>query len=185
MDVQSIDTVLFDFGGTLDAPGVHWLTRFHRLYPQVGLAVAPERIIEAFYWADAQLLAHPEITTLQFLPLMLEHAALQLRYLGLPTHPYQQQLAAGFCDAARRSLQVSVGVLTALRQRFTLGVISNFYGNVTTLCQECGLAALCDVIIDSAQVGVSKPAAAYLHPGAGTAWPYPTDGSVCGRLLRA
>ncbi len=34
MDVQSIDTVLFDFGGTLDAPGVHWLTRFHRLYPQ-------------------------------------------------------------------------------------------------------------------------------------------------------
>ena len=100
MDVQSIDTVLFDFGGTLDAPGVHWLTRFHRLYPQVGLAVAPERIKEAFYWADAQLLAHPEITTLQFLPLMLEHAALQLRYLDLPAHPYQQQLAAGFCDAA-------------------------------------------------------------------------------------
>jgi putative hydrolase of the HAD superfamily len=157
MDVQSIDTVLFDFGGTLDAPGVHWLTRFHRLYPHIGLAVAPERITEAFYWADAQLMAHPEITTLQFLPLMLEHAALQLRYLGLPAHPYQQQLAAGFCDAARRALQVSVGVLTALRQRFTLGVISNFYGNVTTLCQECGLATLCDVIIDSAQVGVSKP----------------------------
>jgi FMN phosphatase YigB (HAD superfamily) len=157
MDVQSIDTVLFDFGGTLDAPGVHWLTRFHRLYPHIGLAVAPERIKEAFYWADAQLLAHPEITTLRFLPLMLEHAALQLRYLELPAHPYQQQLAAGFCDAARRALQVSVGVLTALRQRFTLGVISNFYGNVTTLCQECGLAALCDVIIDSAQVGVSKP----------------------------
>ena len=158
MDVHSIDTVLFDFGGTLDAPGVHWLTRFHRLYPRVGLEVAPERIKEAFYWADAQLLTHPDITTLQLLPLMLEHAALQLRYLGLPAHPYQQQLAAGFCDAARRSLQVSVGVLTALRQRFTLGVISNFYGNVTTLCRECGLAALCDVIIDSAQVGVSKPA---------------------------
>jgi len=157
MDLQSIDTLLFDFGGTLDAPGVHWLTRFHQLYPQVGLEIVPERIKEAFYWADAQLLAHPKITTLQLLPLMLEHAALQLRYLDLPAHPYQQQLAAGFCDAARRSLQTSVGVLTALRQRFTLGVISNFYGNVATLCQECGLAALCDVIIDSAQVGVSKP----------------------------
>ena len=157
MDVQSIDTVLFDFGGTLDAPGVHWLTRFHRLYPHIGLEITPERIKEAFYWADAQLLAHPEITTLQFLPLMLEHAALQLRYLALPAHPYQQRLATGFYDAAQRSLQVSVGVLTALRQRFTLGVISNFYGNVTTLCQECGLALLCDVIIDSAQAGVSKP----------------------------
>jgi putative hydrolase of the HAD superfamily len=157
MDLQRIDTVLFDFGGTLDAPGVHWLTRFHRLYPQVGLDVVPERIKEAFYWADAQLMAHPEITTLQLLPLMLEHAACQLRYLGLPAQPYQQRLAEGFCHAARGGLQASVGVLTALRQRYTLGVISNFYGNVVTLCQQCGLAALCDVIIDSAQVGVSKP----------------------------
>src|SRR5215475_11014506 len=148
MDVQSIDTVLFDFGGTLDAPGVHWLTRFHRLYPQVGLAVAPERITEAFYWADAQLMAHPEITTLQFLPLMLEHAALQLRYLRLPCAPYQQRLAEGFWCAAMDSLYASVRVLTHLRQRYALGVISNFYGNVVTLCQECGLADLCSVIID-------------------------------------
>ena len=51
MDVQSIDTVLFDFGGTLDAPGVHWLTRFHKLYPQVGLTIAPERCPADFIFA--------------------------------------------------------------------------------------------------------------------------------------
>jgi len=157
MDFAGVDTLLFDFGGTLDAPGVHWLTRFHRLYPQVGLAVAPERIKDAFYWADAQLMTHPEITTLTFLPLMLEHAALQLRYLDLPAQPYQRRLAEGFWRAAMTSLQASVRVLTVLRQRYALGVISNFYGNVATLCQECGLADLCAVIIDSAQVGVSKP----------------------------
>jgi len=157
MDFAGVDTVLFDFGGTLDAPGVHWLTRFFQLYPQSGLEVAPERIKDAFYWADAQLMAHPEITTLRFLPLMLEHATLQLRYLGLPTQPYQRRLAEGFCRAAMTSLRASVRVLTILRQRYALGIISNFYGNVATLCQECGLAALCDVIIDSAQVGVSKP----------------------------
>lgn len=157
MDFTGVDTLLFDFGGTLDAPGVHWLTRFYQLYPQSGLEVAPERIKEAFYWADAQLMAHPEITTLQFLPLMLEHASLQLRYLGLPSQPYQRLLAEGFWRAAMTALHDSVRVLTILRQRYTLGIISNFYGNVATLCQECGLAALCDVIIDSAQVGVSKP----------------------------
>ena len=157
MDFTNIDTVLFDFGGTLDAPGVHWLTRFYQLYAQLGLDVAPERIKEAFYWADAQIMAHPEITTLHFLPLMLEHATLQLRYLGLPSQPYQRRLAEGFCRAAMTSLHASVRVLRILRQRYALGVISNFYGNVATLCQECGLAALCDVIIDSAQVGVSKP----------------------------
>ena len=157
MDFAGVDTLLFDFGGTLDAPGVHWLTRFYHLYPQSGLEVAPEDIKAAFYWADAQLMAHPEITTLRFLPLMLEHATLQLRYLGLPTQPYQRRLAEGFWGAAMTALHDSVRVLTLLRQRYRLGIISNFYGNVATLCQECGLAALCEVIIDSARVGVSKP----------------------------
>jgi len=126
MAFQSLDTVLFDFGGTLDAPGIHWLTRFYQLYPQLGLDVALEHIKNAFYWADEQILAHPEIRTLRLLPLMLEHAALQLRYLGLPAQPYQQQLAEGFCQAASRALQVSVAVLTVLRRRYTLGIISNF-----------------------------------------------------------
>lgn len=157
MGLHDIDTVLFDFGGTLDAPGVHWLTRVQRLYPSLGLPVPPERIKEAFYWADAQLMTHPDITHLTFLPLMLEHAALQLRYLGLPFEPYQRLLAEGFYYPARAALQTSLQVFTALRQHYALGVISNFYGNVATLCQECGLAALCDVIIDSAREGVSKP----------------------------
>lgn len=150
-------TVLFDFGGTLDGPGLHWLTRFHRLYPQLGLDVPPERIKEAFYWADAQLMAHPQIADLRLVPLMREHAALQLRYLDLPLAPYQEPLAQGFCTAAQPALQASVAVFARLASAYTLGIISNFYGNVATLCAECGLADLCGVIIDSAQVGVSKP----------------------------
>jgi HAD superfamily hydrolase (TIGR01509 family) len=157
MTLAGLQTILFDFGGTLDGAGLHWLTRFHRLYPQLGLDVTPERIKDAFYWADAQLLAHPEITTLRLRPLMLAHAALQLRYLGLPLHPYQHNLAMGFCEAAWQALQASVAVLTTLRSQYTLGIISNFYGNVAALCEECGLAALCEVIIDSERVGVSKP----------------------------
>lgn len=155
--LAGLRTLLFDFGGTLDGAGLHWLTRFHRLYPQLGLDVPPERIKEAFYWADEQLMAYPQIASLQLVPLMREHAALQLRYLGLPLASYQAPLALGFCTAAQRALQDSVAVLARLSPVYTLGIISNFYGNVATLCAECGLAALCDVIIDSAQVGVSKP----------------------------
>ena len=157
MDLSCIDTLLFDFGGTLDAPGVHWLTRFQALYPQAGLTVEPERIKNAFYWADTEILTHPELTSLTYLPLMQAHVALQLRYLNLPTHPYLQHLAEGFWRPAATSLQASLQVLQGLHGRYTLGVISNFYGNVATLCQECGLAALCDIMVDSAQVGISKP----------------------------
>ncbi|MGE3538341.1 MAG: HAD family hydrolase [Candidatus Tectimicrobiota bacterium] len=158
MGLSDIETVLFDFGGTLDAPGVHWLTRVQQLYPQVGLSVPPGRIKDAFYWADEQVMLHPEITRLTFLPLMLEHAALQLRYLDLPLEPYQRRLAEGFYYPARDALARSVRVLGMLKPYYALGVISNFYGNVVTLCQECGLAELCEVIIDSACEGVSKPA---------------------------
>lgn len=157
MKPHALETLLFDFGGTLDAPGVHWLTRFQALYPQVGLTLTPDRIKAAFYWADRQILAHPEITTLTYLPMMQAHVALQLRYLDLPSRPYQQRLAEGFWRVAASSLKASTHVLKGLHGRYTLGVISNFYGNVVTLCQECGLATVCEVIIDSAQVGVSKP----------------------------
>lgn len=157
LDTGCLDTVLFDFGGTLDAPGVHWLTRFYRLYPQAGLPIEPARIKDAFYWADQEILAHPNVTTLTFLPMMQTHVALQLWYLGLPLEPYQQLLAEAFWRAAVAALQTSVRVLTMLYSSYTLGIISNFYGNVETLCQECGLAALCGVIIDSRQVGVQKP----------------------------
>jgi HAD superfamily hydrolase (TIGR01509 family) len=157
IDFSRVKTVLFDFGGTLDAPGVHWLTRFYALYPQAGLAVEPERIKQAFYWADAEMLAHPKVTRLTFLPMMQAHVALQLQYLDLPLEPYQRYLAEAFWRTAAASLQTSVRVLRVLHGRYTLGVISNFYGNVAALCEECGLAELCAVIIDSARVGVRKP----------------------------
>jgi putative hydrolase of the HAD superfamily len=157
MDAARVDTLLFDFGGTLDAPGVHWLTRFFALYSQIGLALGSEQIKAAFYWADTQILAYPKVASLGFLPLMQMHVALQLRYLRLPSEPYQQHLVEGFWRPAAAALQASRRVLKGLHDDYTLGVVSNFYGNVATLCQEYRLAPLCAVIVDSAQVGVRKP----------------------------
>lgn len=154
---RNLEAILFDFGGTLDAPGIHWLNRFYRLYPEAGLRVAPVRIKDAFYWADRAILDHPRVTSLTLRPLMYAHVSLQLRYLGLPARPYQERLAEGFSAAAMTALQTSVQVCRALHGPYALGIISNFYGNVAVLCHECGLAPLCRVIIDSAQVGVSKP----------------------------
>jgi putative hydrolase of the HAD superfamily len=38
-----------------------------------------------------------------------------------------------------------------------LGIISNFYGNVATLCREAGLADSIELILDSTEIGISKP----------------------------
>src|SRR5262245_8247746 len=53
LKIAMISAFLFDFGGTLDSDGQHWLDRFYRIYEQIGLsALAKDRIKEAFYWAD-------------------------------------------------------------------------------------------------------------------------------------
>ena len=38
-----------------------------------------------------------------------------------------------------------------------MGVVSNFYGNVATLCEESGLKPVLSVILDSMVVGLKKP----------------------------
>ena len=48
-------------------------------------------------------------------------------------------------------------VLEALGERYRLGVVSNFYGNLEAVCQSSGLAPLFAVMTDSRQVGAEKP----------------------------
>src|SRR5262249_15398138 len=50
-----IGGVLFDFGGTLDADGIPWKTRFFHLCRAEGLTADPERFDPAFYAADDAL----------------------------------------------------------------------------------------------------------------------------------
>ena len=48
-------------------------------------------------------------------------------------------------------------VLEALGERYRLGVVSNFYGNLEAVCESSGLAPLFGVMADSQRVGAEKP----------------------------
>ena len=48
-------------------------------------------------------------------------------------------------------------VLETLGQRYRLGVVSNFYGNLEGACESSGLAPLFGVMADSQRVGAEKP----------------------------
>ena len=45
---MKVRAVCFDYGGTLDGPGSHWLPRFHQLYRDAGLALPFDRFRAAF-----------------------------------------------------------------------------------------------------------------------------------------
>src|SRR5882757_4873415 len=52
---EPVETLLFDFGGTLDADGVAWKERFYTFYRAEGLDMAADAFASIFFAADDPL----------------------------------------------------------------------------------------------------------------------------------
>jgi putative hydrolase of the HAD superfamily len=149
--------VLFDYGGTLDGPGDHWLDRFLRLHHDAGLALSFERFREAFDYATHCAYTDVRAREMDLQTLIEFHVARQMEHLRIDDAPAAQRIITAFVRASRAALAESRTVLVRLRPRVQLGVISNFYGNVGRLLEEGGIAPLLASIIDSTRAGVRKP----------------------------
>jgi putative hydrolase of the HAD superfamily len=141
----------------LDSDGEHWLDRFFELYEQAGLDYPREEIKRVFYLADGICCKNPEVDRLGLRELMKYHVHQQFNALGLRDRSSEEHLVEGFCSKTERILQRNALLLGRLKDRYRLGVVSNFYGNVEVLCDEAGLSDHLDVILDSTCIGLSKP----------------------------
>jgi putative hydrolase of the HAD superfamily len=151
------EAILFDFGGTLDSDGEHWLDRFYDLYGQAGFGLPLAEIKRAFYAADLLCYNDPIVVSMGLRPLMKHHVRLQFAALNLKDPAKEEEIIERFCAKTERTLERNAQLLRRLKPFYRLGVISNFYGNVAALCREAALADSLDVILDSAEIGVSKP----------------------------
>jgi FMN phosphatase YigB (HAD superfamily) len=168
--LAEIETLLFDFGGTLDADGVAWKERFHALYQSQGLHMAADAFASAFFAADDALVGRlPPTTglpeTVNALAANLE-AELARRCAGAQAvgtvkdrtdGDRGRRVASRFLSEMSAVFARNRPVLQALGERFRLGVVSNFYGNLEAVCQSSGLAPLFAVMADSHCVGAKKP----------------------------
>lgn len=149
--------LIFDYGGTLDGAGTHWLDRFLDLYHAGGLDLSFEQFRDAFDFATQRAYADPSVATLDLRGVVTFHVRHHLERLQHDDAPLAQQVVGAFVAACRDNLQDSRVVLQRLHRHLKLGVVSNFYGNVDRLLIEAGIAPLLTAIVDSARVGVSKP----------------------------
>ncbi len=148
--------VLFDFGGTLDADGVAWKERFHRHFADEGLPVEAARFDPIFYAADDALVGTvPE--TLSLDETVERVAAAVAAALRPGDSSLGRRVAARFLAEARACFEANAPVLERLARRHRLGVVSNFYGNLSTVCDNANVRRYFDVIVDSAQIGLLKP----------------------------
>src|SRR5262249_15949116 len=162
---ESIETLLFDFGGTLDADGVAWKERFHALYRAEGLDIAGDAFAPAFYAADAPLVGGlPPKTdfsgTVHALSANLE-SELARRCAGPDVTRTKsdrgRRVASAFLSEATATFERNRPVLRALSERYQLGVVSNFHGNLEAVCESAGLCSFFKVLVDSYCVGAEKP----------------------------
>jgi putative hydrolase of the HAD superfamily len=166
---EPIETLLFDFGGTLDAGGVAWKERFYGFYRAEGLDMAADAFEASFFAADDALVGRLAPTTdlagtVHALATNLE-AELARRGAGADYRirnggtcgDRSMRVATRFLSEASATFARNRPTLEALKERYRLGIVSNFYGNLEAVCHSAGLASLFAVLVDSHCVGVEKP----------------------------
>jgi len=163
-----VQAVLFDYGGTLDGAGRHWLPRFLETYRAAGLPLTFDRFRAAFDHATRCAYQDARMGGLGLQGTIAFHVARQIEHLGVDDRVIADRVIADrviadrviteFVRDSRAALEESRAVLTRVGRRVTLGVISNFYGNLDRILEEVGVAPLLATIVDSGRVGLHKPA---------------------------
>ena len=147
---------IFDYGGTLDTGGQHWGKVIWHAYERQQVRVAESDFRDAYVHAERtlgrNLIIKPDFT---FKRTLEEKIKIELEYLGKPE--YQQAIVDDLYERTLAETAKSREVLMELKQRYRMVLVSNFYGNISTVLKEFGLDGIFENIIESAVVGVRKP----------------------------
>jgi FMN phosphatase YigB (HAD superfamily) len=169
------ENLLFDFGGTLDANGVAWKDRFYALYCAEGLDMAADAFASRFFVADDPLIGRLSAATDLSGTVHALVANLEAELVrgagadwadagkGRNNGDRGVRVASRFLSDASAAFARNRPVLAALSRRYRLGVVSNFYGNLESVCGGAGLGSFFATLVDSHCVGVEKPDPAIFH----------------------
>lgn len=170
--MKETKTIFFDYGGTLDTGGHHWGRVIWDAYE----AFLPHVNYEAYrkaYVATERLLGNEPIikpdTT--FKEVLREKINRQIDFLasmkkegktvGLFEEKEAKEKAPVIADYLYKStkeiVESSRRTLIELRKKHKLALVSNFYGNLSTVISEFSLDNLFDTVVESAAVGIRKP----------------------------
>ncbi|MCA1609916.1 MAG: HAD family hydrolase [Acidobacteria bacterium] len=152
------EAVLFDFGGTLDSDGEPWKERFFRIWSEEAGETPRTRFDPAFYAADDALVGTipPSFLLSETIALLSRGVAARLGAGAAAA----ERAGRRFTEETRGTLARRADLLGRLSASYRLGIVSNFYGNLQSVCEEAGIARFFLASIDSVVVGCSKPAPA-------------------------
>lgn len=179
--------LILDYGATIDSNGKHWAEVLWEGYCQMSLPITKDQFREAYIYAERYVSFNPVILPdYNFFELMQTRIGIQIDYLiqqemlnedilqttlriisdGEPPimdnlkelSEYFVNVIAGFCyDYARRCTLECIPLLEKVCEKYECALVSNFYGNLSSVLQDFGILRCFRHVIDSTEVGVRKP----------------------------
>lgn len=164
-NISDIKGVIFDYGGTLDSRGVHWSEIIWQGYLKAEINIDKSVFREAYVYAERLLakqpLILPEYNFLDLMMVKIKHELLYLKdnaIICFNDIEVKQRTIAKYCyEYARECIEEIRPVLEAIKKRYPMVVVSNFYGNLTSVLKDFDLLKYFTDVIESAVVGVRKP----------------------------
>ena len=162
-----MQALIFDYGGTLDTDGRHWAHVLWEGYCEAKVPVTNAQFREAYVYGERALakapIVQPEDTFRDVLEKKVrqQFAFLQAEHIWNDAPDVCSEklnTVVYYChDYALRHITKAREVLAALRPKYRMVLVSNFYGNIEAILRDYGLAEYFDSVIESAVVGVRKP----------------------------
>lgn len=154
--MKSVSHLVFDFGGCIDAPGIHTRVLFWDAFRDALKEQQKPAFQEAYSLADQQMMRTGEAKELPLKEFNRWNARLIAKELELATDIANQ---AGDHVTLRmdRYLNDSKVHLKDLANHYPLSIISNFTGNLEIILREYGLRELFSTITESFYEGTAKP----------------------------
>jgi putative hydrolase of the HAD superfamily len=166
LDISKIKGIIFDYGGTIDSNGKHWAEVLWDAYEDNRVPVTKDQFREAYVYGERYLATHPVILAEDnFGVLLKKKTDLQFDYLvekGYLTEKsksseYSVAISDQCYNFAKHIISSEKAILDALKRKYPMVLVSNFYGNVQAVLSDFDLLKYFDDIIESAVVGVRKP----------------------------
>lgn len=149
--------IFFDFGGCLDAPGIHTRTLFWDAFLAERLVEEEKRadFQEAYSQADRRMMSTGEAREMRLADFNRHQALLIAGAAGLGDEGARRAgdrvtaLMRGYLEESKAALPLFSG--------WKLSIISNFTGNLEPILEEAGLRGFFESVTESFYAGASKP----------------------------
>lgn len=165
IDITKIKGIIFDYGGTLDSGGDHWSEVIWKAWQDSQIDIPKETFRDAYVYAERELARVKHILPAHdFHDMLLIKMKIELQYvanLGIfppeSIEPKAEEAARRCYDEAKVHIEKARPILEALAAKYPLVLVSNFYGNVSTVLEDFGIRHYFKAIVESAVMGIRKP----------------------------